>query len=246
MSIDFGVKPRELPADYADCVLAIGARASSLLLVDGKGMDLDKIGKECPNLRTIQVKKYTSVANMRALFAIPKMKLVKLDVMVLVNENAIMPIFSDKVSTLEHFEYTGILPFVDVFSQLVAGNPGLKTVKLRSVYILESDCCSSAKDSSAGQWFADRLGTTAPRSNVISWGPLLIAFLQGPSLTELEFNCTRSQGKRGKCSRLADLTLPARVKGISIAICGVRYEGYADSPFISWRSFPSWVADLIR
>lgn len=103
---------------FISCLL--GKSAATLpvcpVLIEG----LPRIAEACPNLRRCVVEWGILVASLRALFVVPKLKLVHLEINV--RDANILQVFAEEVTTLEDWEYEGPMPPHHLVSQVVTAN----------------------------------------------------------------------------------------------------------------------------
>lgn len=206
----------------ADDIVAAGASVSDLFI--HKAFDIENIpciGKACPNLENCKISSDIPVASLQALFAVPKPMLVRLDLCS--RDSSVFEVLANKVSSLEHLEYDGPLPHVLSLSKFVSSNRSLKTVLLKVDTYLACPC----QDPEGRNAAADGL----------DWGPIVNAFFQSPGLEEIDCSCRLPSAANRP--ELANLSVRARRRGISVVICNYLYEGYSGK-------IPTYIIDLYR
>lgn len=210
-------------------MVALGEAASSLSVVDDDDLieNLDRIGSACLNLRAVSyVADEVLVPGFRALFEGLKRKLLKFHALFpgdASNEGVdnLFKVLAEKVSTLEHFDYSGPVPALHVLPPFVAANPNLKKVKLnldfQNGYAFGECACPC--------WPAEVLEDVAEsfiESGKPIWRSIMSSFLKTKGLVRLDFSCDWAIS-RTKNSDMADLCIPARFGSASVRVCNFEY-----------------------
>lgn len=90
-------------------MVSMGRSASTLYIHDPDWSDdIARIGTTCPNVRNLIIRTDISVSSLRALFAVPKPMLSKLEIQV--QDARILPVVAEEISTLEYLKYEDRCP----------------------------------------------------------------------------------------------------------------------------------------
>ncbi len=229
--INASLELREVRCCTPAALRAIGDRASVVNIGPDTLKDyenhlelesLRQAGEQCKNLTAIWQNDRIPGAPFRAFFNHPKPLLVKF-VGELPPQRDIKYIFealANNVSSLEEFDFTGILPQKAVLREFVEGNPLLKSVKFVN---LELNCdCSGLQAATlnvdGGDWDSRMDVKTAAE-----------IFLESEKLESLSIACVGMHGCEDKeyvkrNEEYANVCVDAQLRNISVVMCGYRYS----------------------
>lgn len=210
-------------------MLAMGKTARNLV-VDcnrfqsfAEETDLRRVGEVCSNLRVLNVKiSEISGPEFRALLETPKPRLVHIGLYGrgAARTGVVLQALIEKVDSLQSISYEGYMcPPVTILESLVAANPNLREVKMRSYGTCECD----PRPDSAPQ-INPLLGTVVVKTEELGlYRPQIVrALVKSPNLRSLDFSCSWNLcGKR--VAGIAEASMPGRLGHVAVSVCGLQY-----------------------
>lgn len=174
----------------ADSLVAIGEAALCLPIENPDIVDnLSRIGNSCPKLQRISCRTDNMlVSRVCFLFGTPKRKLVKLclftrdDVQTQIIDD-MFQVLTEKVSTLEEFNYTGPVPSIILLPPFVAENQNLESASITLDFSDGSICPCRSADTLEGT------GSSSVQNGKRIWNVVVGAFLQNQGLVSFVCAC---------------------------------------------------------
>lgn len=201
----FGMSP--------DCMLALGPRASTVVVGDVMQDDdgvlarLPQVGDTCVNIRKCTLNPVNLPETyLRGLFVTPKPLLRELVVKIMdpADISMLFRLLIDKVHTLETFDLVGLCPQMSSLRSFIRANGLLKNVRMSCW----PENCADSEEATVMDRF---------------WPMAVAAFLQAPLMESLEFDCLFQTDCISHSDAMlvgvADACVHARTKNVSVCVC---------------------------